>query len=44
MVLKKLGLCIMFVFVLILAGCWDNKDINHRTMPVVLGITKNQEE
>lgn len=44
MVLRKLGLCIMFVFVLTLAGCWDNKDINHRTMPVVLGITKNQEE
>lgn len=44
MVHRKLGLCIMLVFVLSLTGCWDNKDINHRMMPVVLGITKEQEE
>ncbi|AVQ98078.1 spore gernimation protein GerC [Oceanobacillus iheyensis] len=24
---------------ILLSGCWDNKDINHRLMPVVLGIT-----
>lgn len=27
-----------------LSGCWDNKDINHRSMPVVLGISKENEE
>ncbi|MEX3624965.1 Ger(x)C family spore germination protein [Viridibacillus arvi] len=28
----------------ILSGCWDNKDINHRVMPVVLGISKENEK
>ncbi len=44
MVSRKLGLCLSLVFILGLTGCWDNKDINHRMMPVVLGITKNQED
>lgn len=25
--------------VLALSGCWDNKDINHRTLPLVMGVT-----
>ncbi|NHN31686.1 Ger(x)C family spore germination protein [Paenibacillus agricola] len=25
---------------LILSGCWDNKDINHRVLPVVMGVSK----
>jgi Ger(x)C family germination protein len=30
--------------VLLLNGCWDNKDIDHRLMPIVMGITKVNEE
>lgn len=26
--------------ILILSGCWDNRDINHRSLPVVMGISK----
>jgi spore germination protein KC len=25
----------------IISGCWDNKDINHRLLPVVMGVTNN---
>ncbi|MDQ0059868.1 Ger(x)C family spore germination protein [Paenibacillus harenae] len=25
---------------LTLTGCWDNKDINHRSLPIVMGISK----
>ncbi|GJM83077.1 hypothetical protein HMSSN139_55730 [Paenibacillus sp. HMSSN-139] len=25
---------------LALGGCWDNRDINHRSLPVVMGISK----
>lgn len=42
--LKKFGFCVLIFSLLSLTGCWDNKDINHRMMPVVLGITKEQEE
>lgn len=31
---------VMAAVLLLLNGCWDNKDINHRVMPVVLGISK----
>ncbi|RJE86956.1 Ger(x)C family spore germination protein [Paenibacillus sp. 1011MAR3C5] len=24
-------------------GCWDNKDINHRSLPVVMGISKTED-
>jgi spore germination protein KC len=30
--------------VVTLSGCWDNKDINHRTLPLVMGITKQDDE
>ncbi len=29
--------------VVLLSGCWDNRDINHRVMPVVLGVSKDKE-
>ncbi|WP_339147612.1 MULTISPECIES: Ger(x)C family spore germination protein [unclassified Sutcliffiella] len=44
MMLKKLFFCILIASLFSLTGCWDNKDINHRMMPVVLGISKEQEE
>lgn len=27
----------------ILSGCWDNKDINHRSLPIVMGISKSED-
>ncbi|MBP1964172.1 Ger(x)C family spore germination protein [Paenibacillus aceris] len=30
--------------VLALSGCWNNKDINHRTLPLVMGITIQDDE
>lgn len=27
----------------LLAGCWDNKDINHRSLPVIMGISLTEE-
>ncbi|WP_310223733.1 Ger(x)C family spore germination protein [Paenibacillus qinlingensis] len=26
----------------ILTGCWDNKDINHRSLPIAMGVSYNQ--
>ncbi|KRE93412.1 spore gernimation protein GerC [Paenibacillus sp. Soil766] len=26
----------------ILSGCWDNKDINHRSLPIAMGVSFNQ--
>ncbi|MBB3110067.1 Ger(x)C family germination protein [Paenibacillus phyllosphaerae] len=28
----------------LLHGCWDNKDINHRSLPLVMGIAKQQDK
>ncbi|TYS16574.1 Ger(x)C family spore germination protein [Rossellomorea vietnamensis] len=39
-ILKVLVVAIALMF---LCGCWDNRDINHREMPVVLGISKHEE-
>lgn len=33
-------LCLAFT----LSGCWDNKDINHRTLPLVMGVSKQDDE
>ncbi|WP_241773260.1 hypothetical protein [Bacillus sp. LL01] len=41
---RRLGLALLILSILTTSGCWDNKDINHRLMPLVLGITKNEEE
>ncbi|WP_449619557.1 Ger(x)C family spore germination protein [Robertmurraya sp. Marseille-Q9965] len=38
----KISLILVSIF--LLGGCWDNKDINHRVMPVVLGISKEDDD
>ncbi|GGA24292.1 Ger(x)C family spore germination protein [Paenibacillus physcomitrellae] len=30
---------VMLASLLLLAGCWDNKDINHRSLPIVMGVS-----
>ncbi|WP_235864038.1 Ger(x)C family spore germination protein [Sutcliffiella halmapala] len=36
---RSIRIAIVWTYLLLmLSGCWDNKDINHRIMPVVLGI------
>ncbi|MCT2537103.1 Ger(x)C family spore germination protein [Aquibacillus koreensis] len=43
--IKKSKIYILLVMLLLLtSGCWDNRDINHRVMPVVLGVSKESEE
>lgn len=41
---RILKVFVMIISVGLLSGCWDNKDINHRVMPVVLGIAKLEDE
>ncbi|RIU91271.1 Ger(x)C family spore germination protein [Oceanobacillus picturae] len=41
MIRKVFFMCCLLI---LLSGCWDNKDINHRLMPVVLGITGEGEQ
>lgn len=31
-----LAICCLFI----LGGCWDNRDINHRSLPIVMGISR----
>ncbi|MDX8342595.1 Ger(x)C family spore germination protein [Rossellomorea sp. YZS02] len=35
---------VLLLSVVLLSGCWDNRDINHRVMPVVLGVSKEMEK
>jgi spore germination protein KC len=46
--MRKLKLAIkalmLLCILLALNGCWDNKDINHRILPVVMGISKVDKE
>ncbi|OCT13400.1 spore gernimation protein GerC [Paenibacillus pectinilyticus] len=35
-----LGLCLIIA----LSGCWDNKDINHRTLPLIMGVSLQKDE
>ncbi|MCQ6266699.1 Ger(x)C family spore germination protein [Fictibacillus sp. WQ 8-8] len=37
---KRYKLLIVFMSIILLCGCWDIKDINKRTIPLVLGISK----
>ncbi|GLX70558.1 Ger(x)C family spore germination protein [Paenibacillus glycanilyticus] len=37
---KRILVCM--VFVILLGGCWDNKDINHRALPIAMGISYQQ--
>jgi spore germination protein KC len=39
-IISSLVILVMFT----MSGCWDTRDINHRVMPVVLGISKEEEE
>jgi len=34
----------MLLIISTLTGCWDNKDINHRVLPVAIGISKQGKE
>ncbi|WP_227871955.1 hypothetical protein [Paenibacillus albus] len=34
----KLKICSSMFLLLLLNGCWDNKDINHRALPIAMGI------
>ncbi|MCM3090852.1 MULTISPECIES: Ger(x)C family spore germination protein [unclassified Cytobacillus] len=38
----SIALCLLLT-VIILTGCWDIRDINHRTLPIVLGISTDEE-
>ncbi|RJR08148.1 Ger(x)C family spore germination protein [Candidatus Parcubacteria bacterium] len=40
---KFLVIFLFFLTFTCLSGCWDNKDINHRVMPVVLGIGSSED-
>ncbi|MGX6446011.1 Ger(x)C family spore germination protein [Neobacillus sp. K501] len=43
--ISKIGkLYLICSMVFTLSGCWDNKDINHRTIPVVLGVSKKEKD
>jgi spore germination protein KC len=41
---SALQACMILCMLLALSGCWDNKDINHRTLPLVMGIAKQDDE
>lgn len=33
----------LIILVTLLNGCWDNKDINHRSLPVIMGISLTEQ-
>lgn len=35
-------LCTLFTLI-ILSGCWDSRDINYRSMPIMMGVTKEED-
>ncbi|MCR2803761.1 Ger(x)C family spore germination protein [Paenibacillus soyae] len=35
---------VCLLIMLLLGGCWDNKDINHRSLPIVMGIAKRESQ
>ncbi|WP_138752283.1 Ger(x)C family spore germination protein [Paenibacillus sinopodophylli] len=39
--MRALKLLIAAMLVMVLSGCWDNIDINHRVLPVVMGVSKH---
>ncbi|MFC7785227.1 MULTISPECIES: Ger(x)C family spore germination protein [unclassified Rossellomorea] len=42
---KKAVIWLSLLFlVFMMSGCWDTRDINHRVMPVVLGISKDSDQ
>lgn len=40
---KYIMLFLLLTSVMVMSGCWDNKDINHRVMPVVLGVSQQED-
>ncbi|MGM0866496.1 MAG: Ger(x)C family spore germination protein [Bacillota bacterium] len=34
----------LLLIVFMMSGCWDTRDINHRVMPVVIGISKDSDQ
>ncbi|MDR6550897.1 Ger(x)C family spore germination protein [Paenibacillus qinlingensis] len=43
----RTGICLLAVWLgcgLITTGCWDYHDINQRTVPVIMGVSKGQEK
>lgn len=45
MINNKLNkLLIVFMLTILLSGCWDIKDINKRSIPLVMGISKEDDE
>ncbi|WP_053374933.1 Ger(x)C family spore germination protein [Paenibacillus sp. FJAT-27812] len=42
--MRVLSSLIAVCIVLFLSGCWDNRDINHRVLPVVMGVTMKENE
>ncbi|MBA2941111.1 Ger(x)C family spore germination protein [Paenibacillus sp. CGMCC 1.16610] len=41
---SSLQVIVLLSMVITLSGCWDNKDINHRTLPLVMAISKQNDE
>ncbi|KKI89434.1 spore gernimation protein GerC [Bacillus sp. SA1-12] len=42
--MKRFKMICLICMIITLCGCWDNRDINHRVLPVVLGITMVEEQ
>lgn len=42
--MRALKLVAAAMMVITLSGCWDNIDINHRVLPVVMGVSKHDGE
>ncbi|TDL62321.1 Ger(x)C family spore germination protein [Rhodococcus qingshengii] len=36
--------CCLILMTLTLSGCWDYKDINHRVLPITMGISKEDDD
>ncbi|WP_286908294.1 Ger(x)C family spore germination protein [Clostridium sp. UBA1652] len=42
---KKIHLLVFILFILpLLSGCWNNKDINQRIMPIAMGVSMEEED
>lgn len=35
---------ISFMLLVLLSGCWDSRDINYRSTPILMGVTKDDED
>ncbi|WP_240762836.1 Ger(x)C family spore germination protein [Paenibacillus thalictri] len=39
-----LKLLLFIAGLLVLGGCWDNKDINHRSLPIIMGVSMQDDK